>query len=97
MASVKITGIFPKRANLIDQTKLKREVNGALDRTGKLIRGDFRNTTKTWKTKLNGKLRAVVVQQGVQDAENGYERLPPYQNCRQEEAWLEGFDSVKGE
>ena len=48
MASVKITGIFPKRANLIDQRKLKREVNIALDRTGNLIRGDFRRTTRTW-------------------------------------------------
>ncbi len=48
MPSVKITGIFPKRANLIDQRKLKREVNIALDRTGNLIRGDFRKTTRTW-------------------------------------------------
>ncbi len=53
--------------------------------------------TKTWKTKLSGKLRAIIVQQGIEDAERGYERIPPYQNCRQEEAWLEGFDSVKGE
>lgn len=53
--------------------------------------------TQVWKTKLAKKVRDIIVEQGVEDAERGYERVPPYQNCREEEAWLVGFDSVKGD
>ena len=48
MASITFKAVLPKKAKLIDQAKLKRELNRALDVTGDIIRNDFRSTTRTW-------------------------------------------------
>ncbi len=51
MARITIKAIVPKTDKLIDQRKLDRELKGALDRTGNIIRSDFRKTTRTWTDK----------------------------------------------
>ncbi len=51
MTSITIKAILPKRASLVDQRKLNRELNRALDATGNIIRSDFRKTTSTWSQK----------------------------------------------
>ncbi len=51
MARITIKAIVPKTDKLIDQRKLDQELKGALNRTGNIIRGDFRKTTRTWNDK----------------------------------------------
>ena len=51
MASITFKAILPKKANLIDQPKLRKELRGALKGTGKLILSDFKKTTRTWNNK----------------------------------------------
>ena len=49
---------------------------------------------KTFKTRLYGKQRKIIMAQGREDAERGYERIRRYKNCRAEEAYLAGYDEV---
>ena len=51
MARITIKAIVPKTDKLIDQFKLDRELKGTLDKTGNIIRSDFRKTTRTWREK----------------------------------------------
>ncbi len=52
--------------------------------------------TKKFKTKLPKKRYELVFQQGVEAATGGWERIScPYQNNRQEQTWLDGYDSIK--
>ncbi len=48
-------------------------------------------STKKFKTKLTGGIRAQVVAQGRAAAKDGWERKSPYKG-RAIEAWLEGYD-----
>ncbi len=48
MTRITIKAILPKKAELLNQRKLDRELRSALDRTGNIIRSEFRKTTKTW-------------------------------------------------
>ena len=51
MASITFKAVLPKKAKLIDQPKLQKELRGALKGTGKLILSDFNKTTRTWSNK----------------------------------------------
>lgn len=47
---------------------------------------------KLFKTKIVGAHRTKVMNQGRLAARNGWERLSPYKDCREEEAWYAGYD-----
>lgn len=51
MTKIRFKGIHPKKSILVDDRKLKSELNGALNKTANLIRGDFGKTTATWTNK----------------------------------------------
>lgn len=51
MASITFKAVLPKKAKLIDQPKLQKELRGALKGTGGLILSDFKKTTRTWRDK----------------------------------------------
>lgn len=51
MPKIRIKGIFPKKPFLVDRRKLESEMNGALNKTAKVILSDFRKTTRTWTNK----------------------------------------------
>jgi len=51
MPSIRFKAILPKSSKLLDFRKLNPELKNAVDKTGDVIRSDFRRTVKTWTTK----------------------------------------------
>lgn len=47
---------------------------------------------KIFKTKIVGAHRTKVMNQGRLAARSGWERISPYIDCREEEAWYAGYD-----
>ena len=68
MARITITAILPKTDKLIDQFKLDREINNALDKTSEIILRDFRKTIRTWNDKPHFRRRKfrVVERLGIE-------------------------------
>ncbi len=50
-AKVQLTPILPDK-DFLSTVRLQRELKGALDQTGNIIRDDFKSTIRTWRRKV---------------------------------------------